>query len=157
MLVGVTALQLGGVDVGNVELVHAATRTRAQTRRAGVRLSRVRVLPPHVDGVAVPCVAWRGAAADLDLVELVAAGDALVRAELATLPELQEVAIGAAGRGCVRLRRAGGLVRERVDSLRETRLRLCLVLAGLPEPRCNVVLGHDGRVIGRVDLLVEEF
>lgn len=157
MLVGVTALQLGGVDVGDRAVVRAATVTRAQTRRAGVRLSRVRVLPPHVDGVALPCAAWKGASTDLDLVELVAAGDALVRAGLVTIAELQEAAVEASGRGCVRLRRAGGLVRERVDSLRESRLRLCLVLAGLPEPRCNVVLGHGGRVIGRVDLLIEEY
>lgn len=36
-------------------------------------------------------------------------------------------------------------------------MRLCLVLAGLPEPRTNVVLGDGHGVIGRVDLLVEEF
>ncbi len=54
-------------------------------------------------------------------------------------------------------RRAAGLVRRRVDSVRETRLRLCLVLAGLPEPRCNVTLGTDEAPIGRVDLLLEEF
>jgi hypothetical protein len=31
-------------------------------------------------------------------------------------------------------------------------LRLCLVLAGLPEPACNVVLGDAEFPIGRVDL-----
>ena len=45
-------------------------------------------------------------------------------------------------------RRAAGLVRARVDSPGETKLRLCLVLAGLPEPRCNITLGTDDGPIG---------
>ena len=157
MLVGATALQLHGIDIGDRDLVRAATRTGAQTRRSGVRLSRVAVLPTHRDGVAVPVEAWRAAALDLDLVDLVAAGDALIHQELCTLPELVRAAGSATGRQCRLLRRAASLVRERVDSLPESRLRLCLVLVGLPEPRCNVVLGHGGRVLGRVDLLLEEF
>lgn len=157
VLVGVTALQLHGVDVGDRRVVRAATRTTAQTRRAGVRLSRLRVLPPHAGGLALPAAAWRGAACELDLVELVAVGDALLHAGKVGLPDLTRAADDSAGRGCRRLRRAAGLVRKRVDSLSETRLRLCLVLAGLPEPRCNVVLGDGDRAIGRVDLLVEEF
>jgi hypothetical protein len=157
VLTGVTALQLYGIDVGDRTLVRAATCTRAQTRRSGVRLSRVHRLPSHVDGVAWPAAAWADASADLDLVERVAAGDALVKQGLLPLTDLQEVAVRARGRGCRLLRRAAGLVRERVDSLQESRLRLCLVLAGLPEPRCDVVLGHEGRVLGRVDLLLEEF
>jgi hypothetical protein len=54
-------------------------------------------------------------------------------------------------------RRAAGLVRARVDSVPETRLRLCLVLAGLPTPDCNLVMGTHARPIGRVDLVFKEF
>jgi hypothetical protein len=154
---GVTALYLYGVEVGHPLPVRMTTATTAQTRRPGVRLTRARALPRHLDGLAAPIAAWRAAALDLDLVELVAAGDALVHLGLCTLPELVLVAGTATGRGCRLLRRAAALVRDHVDSIQETRVRLCLVLAGLPEPRCNVVLGHEGRVIGRVDLLVEEF
>ena len=156
LLAGVTALQAYGLDLGDAEVLRVVTATTAQTRRADVRLSRVAILPPHRAGLVVPLEAWRGAAADLDLVGLVSAGDALVRRGFCTLPELVAFAESATGRGCRALRRAAGLVRERVDSFRETRLRLCLVIAGLPEPRCNVVLGHDGRLIGRVDLLFDE-
>ena len=113
-------------------------------------------LRPHSAGLVAPLVAWGGAALDLDLVELVAAGDALLHHDLCTLGELEAFAGRATRRGCRVLRRADSLVRERAESIQETRLRLSLVLAGLPEPRCNVVLGHQGRVIGRVDLLVEE-
>jgi hypothetical protein len=48
-------------------------------------------------------------------------------------------------------------VRERVDSPRETRLRLCLVLAGLPEPECNVRVGTAEFPIGRGDLVYLQF
>ena len=44
------------------------------------------------------------------------------------------------GRGCRLARRAASLAREGVDSPQETRLRLLLVLAGLPEPRVNVII-----------------
>jgi hypothetical protein len=32
-----------------------------------------------------------------------------------------------------------------------------MVLAGLPEPRCNITLGTEDRPIGRVDLLLEAY
>ena len=51
------------------------------------------------------------------------------------------------------MRRAAGLVRARVDSVRETELRLCLVLAGLPEPTCNPVVGDARDAVGRGDLV----
>jgi hypothetical protein len=45
------------------------------------------------------------------------------------------------------------LVRERVDSPMESRLRMLIVLAGLPEPRVNVTYGEeDGLVLRRYDL-----
>jgi hypothetical protein len=156
VLTGSTALQLHGVGVGEDRVVRAATATAAQTRRRGLQLSRVRTLPAHADGVATPVAAWCDARTELDLVELVAAGDALLRGGRVDVEELRAAAARLTGRGCRHLRRAAALVRERVDSLPETRLRLCLVLAGLPEPRTNVLLGHEDRVIGRVDLLVED-
>ncbi|MGH3345625.1 MAG: endonuclease domain-containing protein [Nocardioides sp.] len=51
--------------------------------------------------------------------------------------------------------RAAALVRERVDSPMETRLRLLIVLAGLPEPRVNVDI-RDGEFRTRVDLCYPE-
>jgi hypothetical protein len=57
------------------------------------------------------------------------------------------------GRGVLLVRAAVGLARERVDSPRETWLRLCLVLAGLPMPECNLIIGDGQGPIGRVDLV----
>jgi hypothetical protein len=117
----------------------------------------VRHLPPSRGRAVSPEHAFVTAAAELDLVELVGAGDRLVRLRRCTPDSLREYARSHRGRGAPLARRAASLVRERVDSFRETRLRLCLVLAGLPEPRCNLVIKSDDHPIGRVDLLLEEF
>ena len=55
-------------------------------------------------------------------------------------------------KGSAHARRAAALVRERVDSPMETRLRLLIVFAGLPEPKVNLSFTENGRVIYRVDL-----
>jgi hypothetical protein len=68
---------------------------------------------------------------------------------------LQSYAKTFSGQHRARGRRAAGLVRERVDSPQETVLRLCLVLAGLPEPSCNLTIGTNDYPIGRVDLVYE--
>ena len=50
-------------------------------------------------------------------------------------------------------RRAAAYVRAEVDSPMETRLRMLLVLAGLPEPSINVkIRAVDGEVLRRYDL-----
>ena len=64
-------------------------------------------------------------------------------AAAATLP-------GAAGR---RAREAAAYVRPGVDSPMETRLRMLLVLAGIPEPEVNLTLRDvDGEPVRRFDL-----
>lgn len=70
-----------------------------------------------------------------------------------TLVRLQAAVQTHSGRGIVAARTAVRLVRERVDSPRETWLRLCLVLPGLPVPECNLIIGDDQGPIGRVDLV----
>jgi hypothetical protein len=83
----------------------------------------------------------------------VAVGDAFVRQDLAT-PDVLIKAAQSARRPGVRLaRRAAGLVRPRVDSATETRLRLLVVLAGLPEPETGLdVYDRYGAWIARPDL-----
>ena len=101
--------------------------------------------------------AFASAATQLNLLELVTAGDWMLRRNLCHLPALLAYASSFTGRGAVTARRAAGLVRARVDSPRETMLRLCLVLAGLPTPDCNLVMGTHDHPIGRVDLVFKEF
>lgn len=88
----------------------------------------------------------------LSLVELVIVGDALVRAHL-SLDELTAYVAGARGAGAREARRAVGFVRERVDSPMETRVRMLIVLAGLPEPEVNIEVVDASGAVRRLDLV----
>lgn len=90
------------------------------------------------------------------LVDLVIVADGMIK-ERHTSPELLiEAAAQWSGKGCRVARRAALLAREGVDSPQETRLRLLLVLAGLPEPHVNMVIrGRDGSWHRRYDLAYE--
>jgi hypothetical protein len=129
----VTGLQLFGVDVGPQLPMSFATTHPRQVRR-DVKVMRVRELPAHRAGLAVAEHCWLTAASTLNLLELVTAGDWLLRVRHTTLARLHFAIAGCSGRGAVAARTALQLVRERVDSPKETWLRLCLVLAGLPVP-----------------------
>jgi hypothetical protein len=91
------------------------------------------------------------AAQGLTLLDLVTAGDWLLRAKLTTRAALEAYVEASSIRGVRQAREAVALVCERVDSVRETWLRLCLVFAGLPPPQCNPTVS-GARAYGRVDL-----
>lgn len=153
---GVTGLRLLGVLVGTPDPLRFITTHPHQVRRRGVRVTRAATLPPHRDAVAIAEHCWLVAAVELNLVELVTAGDWLLRARLTMLPRLRRYLDTGTTRNAGLARRAIGLVRERVDSPRESWLRLCLVLAGLPTPVCNPVVAGARRDV-RVDLVYAEF
>lgn len=155
----VSALQSMGVDLGPERPLRFVSAHPHQVRRPGLRVRRALALPrtdPTGSSVSA-AVAFVVAAQELDLVELVAAGDWLVRLRRTSWTELVEEAARSRLRHALLARRAAGLVRERVDSPQETRLRLCLVLAGLPEPEVNPVITVGGRRLGRVDLLLRRW
>lgn len=89
----------------------------------------------------------------LGLVDLVVLGDSLVKAGAVTPEQLRDAMAATKGRGARLARRAADLVRAGVDSPMETKTRLLMVLAGLPEPVVNHVLRHDdGEIRRRLDL-----
>ena len=81
---GLTALQLYGVDLGAREPLRFCSPSDRDVRRRGVRVRRLTRMPPAEDRVVAPAYAFAGAALDLDLVELVVAGDWLVRVKKTT-------------------------------------------------------------------------
>ncbi|MEQ4208605.1 hypothetical protein [Actinopolymorpha sp. B9G3] len=81
----------------------------------------------------------------IGLIDVVVLGDAMVRRSLASVGELQDAASRASGRGSSAIRTAAPLVRGRVDSPMETRVRLLLALAGLPDPEPGVEVLDDHR------------
>ena len=90
----------------------------------------------------------------LPLVEAVVAIDMALHSRLITAEQLRRwVETHVGYRGISRLRQAMGLAEPSVQSPMETRLRLLLILAGLPRPQVQVPLHDDrGRFIGRPDL-----
>ncbi|WP_176883499.1 DUF559 domain-containing protein [Nocardioides sp. YR527] len=82
----------------------------------------------------------------LTLVDLVVVGDHLVRKNPGGLGRLQRYCAKAAGPGAVAARRALAYVRTGVDSPMETRLRMLIVLAGLPEPLVNQLVGEESEL-----------
>jgi hypothetical protein len=151
LVTGVTGLRLLGVTVGPPDPLHFVTTHPRQVRRRGVRVTRVATLPPHQGSVACAEHCWVVAAQGLTLLDLVTAGDWLLRAKLTTRAALEAYVEASSIRGVRQAREAVALVCERVDSVRETWLRLCLVFAGLPPPQCNPTVS-GARAYGRVDL-----
>lgn len=157
VITGVTALHLHGVEIGTAEPIRVATATAGQSRRQGVRLTRVVRLPDAHGRIARPLPAWLRACTEFDLVQAVAAADWLIRLRRTTPAELCDAADSATTRSCRLARRAAELTRDEVDSPRETELRLLMVLAGLPEPRCNPRIGSEHEPIGRMDLVLDPY
>lgn len=116
--------------------------------RAAMEVGRRQGLP-----LTNPTQTFCDLAEDLDLVDLVVLGDSLVGAGAVSVERLVEAAGAFRGRGARRARRAASCVRAGVDSPMETRLRMLIVLAGLPEPVVNLVLRYeDGAWEMRLDL-----
>lgn len=126
-------------------------------RRAGIAGHRTGELPAarFVEGLPVvpPETAWLQLATEIDVDELVVAGDYLVRRKrpLAALAGLQ-TAVAGSGRGVARARLALPDIREGTDSPTESRLRLAIVRAGLPEPVIGHAVYFEGHFVGTPDL-----
>jgi very-short-patch-repair endonuclease len=109
----------------------------------------------HVHGVRVtePLMLFVEMAEVLTLVELVVLGDAMVRRRLFTPRQLVTLCADVRHKAATPARRAAGYVRRDVDSPMETRLRMLLVLAGLPEPEVNrLIRDEHGEVVRKYDL-----
>nr|CAA9353378.1 MAG: hypothetical protein AVDCRST_MAG46-2747 [uncultured Nocardioidaceae bacterium] len=153
VITSLTALRVRGVEVGPRWPLRFVTTSGSRVRRDGLAVARVQELPPHDGRLASPEHSFLAACEHLDLVDAVMAGDQLVHLGYTTPAALVAYLSGAGGRGIRIARRAAALVRAGSESPRETYVRLALVLAGLPEPACNVNVGTASEFIGRGDLV----
>lgn len=142
-----------------LDAVDVATSGAVQPRMKGVighrvALGQTRVV--HGLIVVSPVDAWLQLAARLGIDELVVAGDHLVRRKqpLTSLEALRAAARRSPRRrGIVRARSALVDIRPGTDSPGETRTRLIVVRAGLPEPAVgHTVIDNDGYFVGTPDL-----
>lgn len=142
----------------HVTVVHAADKRRRTAIRTHSTSSPARLTRRHGILLSAPCDTFVALASMLDMVELVVVGDAMVKSKLAAVEELVAAAAAASGKGCLRARKAAAYVREGVDSPQETRLRMLIVLAGLPEPKVNhIVRDQAGEWVMRFDLSYLKF
>jgi hypothetical protein len=154
-----TAAVLSGACAPPCDEVHVSVlRERRVTRPriTGVTVHEMKHLDSAVhEGlqVTVPGRTFVDLAPHLELSELVATGDALVRRTATTAVLLAERADAFTGRGARLARQAAGYLRAGVDSPMESRLRMLLILAGLAEPLVNTdVMFEAGGWLGRPDL-----
>lgn len=157
---GRTAAWLHGLDVAPCdpievtipEPIGSGRRAGASVRRAGLANEDI------VLRRGLPTTSPLRTVADLGgrnpLTEGVVAADMVLHAGLLTISELRTyVADHPRSNGIARLRRVVDLAEPKAESAMETRLRMLLMLAGLPRPEVQVSI-HDsqGRFVGRPDL-----
>lgn len=160
----ISAAELWGLPVPLDGHTHLSMTSRSdRLRRIGIKshLGQPGAAQTRVNGVPISTPEQTFidlAAYRLPLVDLVAVGDAMLRARLATIDSLGAALSRWTGCGTRLATRALALVREGVDSPMETRLRLLLVLSGLPEPRTNLILrAEDGTWRMRFDLCYPQY
>lgn len=158
-----TAAQLYGLPVRWDPEIHLTLRRDVpRSRVAGMRPHQPRIRPRWqlIDGVRVttPEQTFLDLARPLTLVDLVVVGDALVARGLTTRERLVEAADVWRGHGARLARRAAGFVRRGVESPQESRTRMLVVLAGLPEPTINrSFYTWTGAFLARLDLAYEAY
>ncbi len=156
-----TAARIWGGIVPDDGQVHVST-VGVRPKVLGVRAHRAKVDGQEcrlVDGLRVtaPAQTFLDLGGELGLVDLVVLGDSLVKGSWVTPEDLVAATSSFRGAGRRRLRRAAGLVRRDVESPMESRLRMLIVLAGLPEPAVNHrIQRQDGSVRFRLDLSYPE-
>jgi very-short-patch-repair endonuclease len=141
-----TAAALWGVWAPTSAETHISVHS-SQTRsiRRGIAAHRIQFDGPPVRRHGVPLsgpnqIFLELAAGGAGLVDLVVVGDSLVRRKLTTPEQLIKEADAWSGKRARFARRAARYVREGVDSPMETRVRMLIILAGLPEPVVNLII-----------------
>ncbi|MBD8061753.1 DUF559 domain-containing protein [Oceanitalea stevensii] len=153
-----TAARLWGAAVPEDADIHVSVATAAERRAVeGITFHVDQGLVPehHVRGVRVtsPEHTFIDLARRLSLVDLVVVGDGLVRNGHTTPEMLRTACLASRRKGSVAARRASMYVRTGVESPMETRLRMLVILAGLPEPELQIEIRlEDGTVVYRLDM-----
>lgn len=163
-LSGRTAAWLHGIDIEpcdpiEVTIPESFQRSRfpgASVRRAALTIGEI------VRRSGLPTTSALRTVADLtgrnSLTEGVVVADQFLHARLVSIARLRaHVDKHPRAKGIARLRRVIDLAEPKTESAMETRLRMLLVLAGLPRPEVQVPICDDeGRFLGRPDLLYHD-
>ncbi len=143
-----------GIVPDDARLHASTTGARHRSRIPGVFVHRSTRTPTQYRGVPVtsPSDTFLDLVPTLGLLDLVTLGDSLVTRRLTT-PRRLVAGASTLTKDRRKAERAASLVRVGVDSPMETRLRLLIVLAGLPEPEVNIEIHNEfGDIVRRIDL-----
>lgn len=147
-----TAARIWGAVLPDDQQVHISVAPdKVRSRRRGISAHQTcdesDLVAHRGIRVSTPARCFCELATDgVGLVALVVADDSLVKSGAVTPPELIAAADNWPGRRAAVASRAARLVREEVDSPMESRLRMLIVLSGLPEPTVNFVIRHQNGV-----------
>lgn len=152
-----SALTWAGYDGFTDETLHFSTASGSRIDRPGIVVHRRQLLlrSSFVRDVPVldPARTFVDVATDVDERALLRIGDWLVRRGLVDLLDLRGFVLQEHLDGVQRARRIAPLVRERVDSVRESDVRYIVWSAGLPVPEPNVpILDEAGVRVAKGDL-----
>lgn len=155
------AICLGGV-VPESSDVHLGTFQRRRATSHGLRLHFFTHTPEIIwfQGTPITTAAqtFLNLARPLELIDLLVLGDSLVHQGSVTPEALRRFCNERSADGVGRAREAAALVRAGVESPNESRLRLLVVSANLPEPTVNLpVFDGAGRMVRRLDLGYEDY
>ncbi|MET0449893.1 MAG: DUF559 domain-containing protein [Aeromicrobium sp.] len=154
----VSNLRWRGLDLPAPPALHFSTASRLHVERPGLVVHRRQAALRSTLLRGVPVLGGARTFVDvatmLDERSLLRVGDWLVRHGHVDLLDLRAFTVMEHLDGVQRARRVAPLVRERVDSVRESDVRWILHVTGLPEPEPNVDI-HDekGIRIARGDLV----
>ncbi len=157
-----TAGRLHDLPVPDEALLHISIEGDVEPRMEGLVAHRPKTVERYglVDGLWVtsPARTYLDLAAHLDLPGLVAFGDAAWR-RTGTVEDIRAVVAAGGGRRGIRLARTAlKLLDPRAESAMESRLRVLLILAGLPRPTVQLQFFDEfGREVARVDLAFPEW
>jgi Protein of unknown function (DUF559) len=157
---GLTAAWLHGLDVGPCESIEVTIPKHiGVSARSGLEVRRSALAPTEIVSVrGHRTTSILRTLSDLcirlSVTEAVVVVDMALHARLVKLDDLNAMCVRRARYfGVASLRRVVGLAEPAAESPMESRLRMLLVLGGLPRPQAQVSL-HDGkgRFLGRPDL-----
>lgn len=154
----VSAARVYGIPVPTYAEEHVSVFDEDDRRRrkgmvCHIASPQARVLTVKGLRVSAPAQTFIELASMLTLVDLVVVGDYIVGQEWYTPAQLVAVCERSADQHAAVALGAARYVRDGVDSPMESRLRMLIVLAGLPEPEVNLKLRDEyGDVVRRFDL-----
>jgi hypothetical protein len=159
---GLTAAWLHGLDVKPCHPIEV-TIPFGSRRRAGASVRRAALVAEEiVMRCGLPATSAVRTVVDLagrdSLTEAVVATDSALHIRLVSRAELHAyVSAHPMARGITRLKRVIDLAEPKTESPMETRLRMLLVLTGLPRPEVQAPFrDEEGNFLGRLDLFYRD-